>query len=160
MISHGGGTLGQITLLLLVPEYEFAIAILTNADRGGAVTHKLSQWALKQYLGLEVPDPTPIEAPVEDLAAYVGLYSRPTADIELGLLGGKLIAQLTFKGRFPTEDSPPPPPPPPASLGLCEKDRLLVLDGEAKGEKADILRKPDGSIGWLRTGGRIHVRQV
>jgi hypothetical protein len=41
---------------------------------------------------------------------------------------------------------------------LGEKDRLLVLDGEAKGDKADIVRKADGSIGWLRTGGRIHVR--
>jgi CubicO group peptidase (beta-lactamase class C family) len=160
MISHGGGTNGQITLLLLVPEHEFAIAILTNANRGGSVTHKVSQWALKQYLGLEMSDPTPLEASVEDLAAYVGLYSRPTVDVELGILGGRLIGQLIFRGHFPTEDSPPPPPPPPTSLGLCEKDRLLVLDGEAKGDKADILRKPDGSIGWLRTGGRIHVRQV
>ena len=108
-----------------------------------------------------MPDPTPIEASVEDLAAFVGLYSRPTADVELGLLGGRLIGQWTSRTRFPTEDSPPPPPAPPASLGLCEKDRLLILDGEAKGDRADILRKPDGSIGWLRTsGGRVHVRQA
>jgi CubicO group peptidase (beta-lactamase class C family) len=160
LVSHGGGTNGQSTLLLLVPDHDFAIAILTNANRGGTVIHKLSQWALKQYLGLEMPDPAPLEASVEDLAAYVGLYSRPTADIELGILGGRLIAQLIFKGHFPTEDSPSPPPLPPTALGLCEKDRLLVLDGEAKGERADILRKPDGSIGWLRSGGRIHARQA
>jgi hypothetical protein len=77
----------------------------------------------------------------------------------LGILGGRLVGQLIFRVHFPTEDSPSPPPPAPASLGVCEKDRLLVLDGEAKGDKMDILRKPDGSIGWLRAGGRIHVRQ-
>jgi CubicO group peptidase (beta-lactamase class C family) len=156
LVSHGGGTNGQSTMLQLVPEHEFALVVLTNADRGGTVIQKLGQWVLKQYLGLEVPDPTPIEASVEDLAAYAGLYSRPAADVELGLLGGRLIAQLIFRIHFPTEDSPPPPPPRPA----CEKDRLFALDGEAKGEKADILRKPDGSIGWLRSGGRIHVRQT
>ncbi len=160
LVSHWGSTNGQVTSLLLVPEHEAALAVLTNADRGGAVIYKVNQWALKHYLGLEMPDPTPIEASVEDLAIYVGLYSRPTADVELGILGGRLIGQWTSRIRFPTEDSPLPPPTPPASLGLCEKDRLLVLDGEAKGEKVDILRQPDGSIGWLRTrGGRVHVRQ-
>ncbi len=160
MVSHWGSTNGQVTSLLMVPEHEFALAILTNANRGGTVMYKVTQWVLKQYLGLEMPDPTPIEASMEDLAAYGGLYSRPTADVELGILGGRLVSQWTFRTHFPTEDSPSPPPPPPASLGLCAKDRLLVLDGETKGEKVDILRKPDGSIGWLRTsGGRVYVRQ-
>ena len=45
------------------------------------------------------------------------------------------------------------------SLALCEEDRLLVLDGESKGETMDIVRKADGSIGWLRASRRIHVRQ-
>ena len=44
-------------------------------------------------------------------------------------------------------------------MGLCEKDRLLVLDGVHKGLKAEIVRQPDGSIGWLRYSERIHVRK-
>ena len=32
-ISHGGGTKGQITLLALIPERDFAIDVLTNAIR-------------------------------------------------------------------------------------------------------------------------------
>jgi CubicO group peptidase (beta-lactamase class C family) len=158
-IWHGGSTTGQVSLLTLIPEHGFAIAILTNADRGESVTREVSRWALKQYLGLEITDPTPIESSKEELAPYVGRYSRPFADIELGMLGGKLVAQITYKGSFPTEDSPRPPDPPPMSLALCEKDRLLVLDGLFKGTTAEIVRKSDGSIGWLRAGLRLHVRE-
>ena len=158
-ISHGGGTMGQISLLALLPERQFAIAILTNADRGGEATHEISRWALKEYLGLGDPDPKPLESSTIELAPYVGRYSRPFAEVELGLLGGKLVGQITYKGSFPTKDTPPPPSPPPMSITRCEPDRLLVLDGPFKNMRADVIRRPDGSIGWLRAGGRIHARQ-
>ena len=157
-ISHGGGTVGQVSLLTLIPEHGFVIAVLTNSERGGAVTRPASRWALKEYLGLEIADPTPIEASEEELVPYVGRYERPFAGIELGMLGGKLVGQITHKGGFPTKESPPDPDPPPMSLTLCEKDRLLVLDGPFKDATAEAVRKPDGSIGWLRVGGRIHAR--
>jgi CubicO group peptidase (beta-lactamase class C family) len=159
-IAHGGGTNGQVTFLLLIPEHDFAVAVLTNADRGGAVTDAVSKWVLKEYLGLEEKEPQPIESSEEELAQYVGRYSRPFTDIELGMLGGRLVAQVTFKMGFPDENAPPPPSPPPASLALCENDRLITMDGPSKGETGEFVRKLDGSIGWLRTMGRIHVRQA
>ncbi|MCZ6679945.1 MAG: serine hydrolase [Candidatus Poribacteria bacterium] len=159
-LSHGGGTVGQVSFLRLIPEHDFAIAILTNADRGGAVTGEVGRWALKEYLGLEVPEPKPIESSEAELAPYVGRYRRPFGDVELGILGGKLIAQYTPKGGFPTQDVPPPPAPPPMSLARCEEDRLLALDGHAKGTLLDIIRKPEGAIGWLRMGARIHIREA
>jgi CubicO group peptidase (beta-lactamase class C family) len=157
--SHGGGTKGQISLLLLVPRDSFAIAVVTNSSHGGKLTGDVSRWGLKQYLDIERPDPTPIESSEEDLAPYAGRYVRPLSEIELGMLAGKLIGQMTPKGGFPTEESPVPPPPPPMSLALCEVDRLLVLDGPYKDAKMDIVRLPDGKIGWLRASGRIHVRE-
>jgi hypothetical protein len=30
----------------------------------------------------------------------------------------------------------------------------------ARHRRAEIIRRPDGSLGWLRWGGRIHVRQT
>ena len=69
------------------------------------------------------------------------------------------MGQVIYKRGFPTKDAPPPPPPPPTAVGLCEKDRLLALDGPFKDAKAEVIRKPDGSIGWLRMSGRLHVRQ-
>jgi CubicO group peptidase (beta-lactamase class C family) len=158
-VSHGGGTVGQSTSLLMVPEQQFALAVFTNSGGGDAAIGDARRWALQEYLGLEEKKPEPIESSEEDLAQYVGLYTRPFADIELGMIGGRLIAVMRYKGSFPTEDTPPLPPPPPSSLGRCEEDRLLVLDGPAKDATADVIRKPDGTIGWLRSGGRIH-RQV
>ena len=95
----------------------------------------------------------------EELVELVGRYSRPMMDTELGLLGGRLVAQMIKKAGFPSQDSPIPPPPPPATLALCEKDRLIILDGMMKGMTADVIRKADGSIGWLRASGRVNVRQ-
>ncbi|MCP4540490.1 MAG: beta-lactamase family protein [Chloroflexi bacterium] len=157
LLLHSGGTIGQVSLLTLVPEHDFAIAIFTNADEGGSLTQDVSRWALREYLELEITDPTPVESSVEELAPYVGRYARPFSEIELGILGGKLVAQLTYKQGFPDKDSPLPPPPPPMSLALYEPDHLLVLDGPYKDSRGDIVRKPDGSIGWLRVG-RIHKK--
>ncbi len=92
------------------------------------------------------------------MAAFVGRYDRPFLDVELGMLAGKLVGMITFKQGFPNEDAPPLPSPP-LTMTLCEKDRLLVLDGAYKGAKVDIVRRPDGSIGWLRVGSRIHRRR-
>ncbi len=158
-VMHGGGTTGQVSLLTLLPEHRFAVAVLTNADRGRLVTKDVTHWVLKHFLEVETLQPEPIETPEEELAAYVGRYRNPFTDIELGMLSGKLVAQMVYKRGFPAQDSPPPPPPPPMSLALCEKDRLLVLDGPFKGQTADVLRKPDGSVGWLRVGGRVTNRQ-
>jgi CubicO group peptidase (beta-lactamase class C family) len=158
-VGHGGGTKGQVSLLTLLPEHSLAVAVLTNANQGGSVTDGITDWVLAHYLGLDIPRPEPIETSEEELAAYVGLYQNPHWDLELGMLCGRLIGQVVTKRGFPSEDVPPPPPPPPATLTLCEKDRLLVLDGPAKSDTADAVRLADGSIGWLRFGGRLGRRQ-
>ena len=159
LVYHGGGTTGQVSQLTLVPERGLAVAVFTNANQGGTVTTDVTDWVMKHYLEVEIPRPEPMGASEADLAPYVGRYSNPFTDIELGMLSGKLVAQVVFKRGFPDEDTPAPPAPPPASLDLCEEDRLLVLNGPSKDRTIDVLRNPDGSIGWLRFGGRINKRQ-
>jgi CubicO group peptidase (beta-lactamase class C family) len=157
-ISHGGGTMGQISLLAIVPEHGFALAVFTNADEGGEVTDQVRRRALKTYLGLEVETPKPLDdVAEEDLRPYVGRYARPFAEMELGILAGRLVGQVIYKKGFPHEDSPPPPSPPPSVLTLCEEDRLIVTDGPSKDMVVDVVRKPDGAIGWLRMG-RLYKR--
>jgi len=157
LVSHGGGTNGQASELILAPEKGFTVAVFTNAGEGGRVTLDVTRWALKEYLGIDITDPEPMDVSKDVLAQYAGSYTRPFMDLHLGLLGGRLICQMIYKMGFPSQDSPPPPPPQPFTMGLCGEDQLIVLDGLNKSNRADIIRLPDGSIGWLRTG-RIHKR--
>ncbi|HSR53156.1 MAG TPA: serine hydrolase domain-containing protein [Acidobacteriota bacterium] len=158
LIAHGGGTLGQISMLTLVPERDFAFALLTNSGAGGQLTRQIRRTALRKFLGLEETDPEPIKADPEQLRQYVGRYARPFAEVELTLEVGKLQARLIPKRGFPDQDAPVPPPSPPFSVGLYRQDGLIVLEGPREGSAADIVRLEDGSIGWLRFGGRIHRR--
>ena len=157
LVSHSGGTTGQISQLTLAPDKKIAWAIFTNASSGGAACQEINKRILRDFVGIEVKDPQAKQASEKQLIPFVGKYSRPAMDIHLGLLGGKLIGKAIPKIGFPDQDSPPPPTPPPFTLDLIEEDRLMVLDGQTKGMTGDIIRKPDGSIGWLRVG-RIHKK--
>ena len=157
-IKHGGTTNGQVSQLSILPEHDLALAIFVNAAQGSHTIQQVQKWVFREYLGLDLLEASPIEFSTEDIESYACVYSRPFADIELDMLGGKLVCQMTVKaeigrrGPFPTSQPMPMPMP----LGLCEKDRLLVLDGPAKGGKVDVIRQSDGAIGWLRMGGRFY----
>ncbi|MBV7333504.1 beta-lactamase family protein [Chloroflexi bacterium TSY] len=159
LVSHGGITMGQTARLTLAPDRDFAFAILTNADTGGSVIEDVSRWINRLYLAIESADDLqPMGASIEQLTPYIGKYSRFTMDVEIRMLEGRLIAQTIYKTGFPTENDPPPPPSPPAILDLIEEDRLILLDGPMKSSRGEFIRKADGTIGWLRMGGRIHKR--
>lgn len=158
-VSHGGATVGQQALLLLVPERQLAIALLTNSGRGGVLNREVSRAVIKEYLNVTISDPAPIDAPAAELAQYVGLYTRPQADVRVTQDGDKLMIQTITKRGFPTRSTPVPPAGPPSAFKLYAKDRLIGIDGPGKGSRAEIIRKQDGSIGWIRMG-RIHARQA
>jgi len=157
-VSHGGSTIGQQAELTLVPQHGLAIGVLTNADEGLGVNQDVTKCALREYAGLNVSDPEAMEASAEELAAFSGLYTRYMVEMELGMLAGQLVGQIRYTAGFPTKDSPPPPCPPPMSLGLCEPDRLLFLNGRLKGLPVDVVRDADGAVAWLRAGYRMQKR--
>jgi hypothetical protein len=159
LIKHGGGTNGQIFTLVIVPEHDFAITVLTNADHGTFVTNALTSLALHLYLSIELAQTEQIDSDIEQLSAHIGNYVRPYADIGLGVLYGRLIAQVIYKRGFPTEVSPPSSPPPPMTLASCRPDQLIILDGACKDDIVDVVRNEDGSIGWLRFSLRLYARQ-
>jgi len=48
-VSHGGGTVGQIAMLLLIPAHDLALALLTNADRGSRMKIAVRKWVLSIF---------------------------------------------------------------------------------------------------------------
>jgi CubicO group peptidase (beta-lactamase class C family) len=153
-ISHGGSTLGQQAQLTLVPERRFAMALLTNSTRGGRLNQDVLKWALKEYLQVENPDPEPM-ATQPDITTYVGRYSRPYADVVVETENGRLTFQSIQKRGFPNASAPVPPPGPKVPIAFYKPDRAIVTEGQQKGGRVEFIRRPGGSIGWVRVGGRI-----
>src|SRR5574338_1098570 len=103
--GHNGTLNGHILLLELVPERNFAIAILTNANVGWKLIQDVEREALRSYLGATyavnqaiahrglvetLPNVQPL-ARQPDLTPYLGTYLRPSNSVVVRAEGGKLI---------------------------------------------------------------------
>ena len=155
IISHGGATNGQIAGLYFIPEEGFALAVLTNSEDGRSITGTALTQTLKTYLGVDMPIPTPIETPAEELNEFIGKYEVPLIAYELKLKKGRLMLHEMPHGGFPKPDSPALPVPPPMRAALYAKDKLVVLDEPMKNALGEFLRKPDGSLQYLRLSSRV-----
>ncbi len=159
-MSHGGGTYGQRAFLSIWPEHKVALAVLTNAPVGEEPVLGAVRWVLEHVIGLPMPQTPVVAVDQAVLDGCVGLYTAPSGDVEIGRLGDALVGREIDRGGFPTKDSPPTagPPPPVIRFGFYADDRLVGLDEPFKEIRAELLRAPDGSVAWLRYGGRIHRR--
>jgi hypothetical protein len=159
LVSHGGATHGQLSAFLFVPERQWGMTVLTNADRGGELHQIVTKWALKHYLQLEEPEELLLDLPEEQLAAFAGRYSSSVEVLEVSVQDGRLLLRAIDKGGFPHKDSPPHSPPIEVALGATGPGRVRVLDEPLKGAKGEFLREGGGKIGWFRLGVRAYPRQ-
>ena len=155
-VEHGGGTNGQVSLLKLVPEHNLALALLTNANSGGLLTHAIGEYFVTEYLGLKQQKPRLVEPTPAQLAEVCQRYSRPFSDVEIKLVDGQLQVQMTIKQGFPTAAAPIPPPPPPFPVAFTADGNLIGLDGPFKDAPGALLRNEDGKIEYLRVSARLH----
>ena len=61
-------------------------------------------------------------------------------------------------GGFPKKDSPPGPQLPPAEAFFYTPERWYIDEGPLKGMRGHFIRGGDGTVRWLRAGGRLHRR--
>ena len=155
VINHGGATHGQLAGLYFIPERQFALAVLTNSEDGRSITGGALKGALKAFLDVDQRIAKPVETPVEELEEYAGKYELPLLAYELKLENGQLLLHETPRGGFPTPDSPPLPAPPPMRTAFYAKDKLIVLDEPMKNAYGEFLRRPDGSLQYLRLSSRV-----
>jgi CubicO group peptidase (beta-lactamase class C family) len=161
--SHGGTLGGHILLLEIVPERNFAIAILTNSSAGWRVIQDVEREALRSYLGAgyarnqaiahrglveTLPAVEPL-AQQPDLTPYVGTYTRPSNAYVVRADGGKLFVQdRSSSGQLGT-DRP---------VAFYGPDRVVVLDGTERGQSIEFVRAANGRVNWVRVVGRVAVR--
>ncbi|MCB0113512.1 MAG: beta-lactamase family protein [Caldilineaceae bacterium] len=157
-IGHGGATRGQMANLLIVPERDFAVIVLTNSSLGSSTYRDVTQGALSHFLGIESSEPSVQSLDAESLAQYAGRYEAKLNHVVLNVDCDGLRAQLIPQGGFPKKDTPAPPSPPPLSLAFYGADKVIVTDGAGKGSKGEFLRGQGDEIVWFRFGGRVHRR--
>jgi CubicO group peptidase (beta-lactamase class C family) len=161
--GHGGTLGGHILLLEIVPERNFAIAILTNANTGWRLIQDVEREALRSYLGAAyagnqaiahrglvetLPSAEPL-APQPDPAPYLGTYARPSNSYVVRAEGGRLFVQDRQNGGGEPRESP---------VAFYGPDRLVVTDGPDRGQSIEFVRDDAGRVNWIRVVGRVAVR--
>jgi CubicO group peptidase (beta-lactamase class C family) len=161
--GHGGTLAGHILLLEIVPERDFAIAILTNANTGWRLIQDVEREALKSYLGgsyalnqaiahrglLEtLPSAQPL-AQQPDPAPYLGTYVRPSNSYVVRAEGGQLFVQDRPNGGGTAREAP---------VAFYGRDHVVVTDGPDRGQSIEFVRDDNGRVNWIRVVGRVAVR--
>jgi CubicO group peptidase (beta-lactamase class C family) len=161
--GHGGTLGGHILLLEIVPERNFAIAILTNANTGWRLIQDVEREALTSYLGATygrnqaiahrglvetLPSVEPL-ATQPDPAPYIGTYERPSNAYVVRAEGGQLFVQdRANRGGTPRE----------WPVAFYGPDRVVVTGGSDRGQSIEFVRDDSGRVNWIRVVGRVAVR--
>lgn len=161
--SHGGTLGGHILLLEIVPERNFAIAILTNSNVGWRLIQDVEREALESYLGARyalnqaiahrglvetLPSVQPL-AQQPDPAPYVGTYARPSNSVVVRAEGNRLFVQERPNSGQPRTEMP---------VSFYGVDRVVVTDGPDRGQSIEFVRDNSGRVTWVRVVGRVAVR--
>src|SRR5687768_10887353 len=161
--GQGGTAGGHILVLSIVPERNFAISILTNAQTGWRLIQDVEREALRVYHGIvyaknqaiahrglveTLPNVEPL-ATQPDLKPYVGKYTRPTNRIDVRVEHGKLIVQ-----DLPNSGDARPVMP----IAFFGPDRAVITEGPDRGQSIEFIRDATGAVKWIRVVGRVAVR--
>jgi len=159
-MGHGGGTVGQISLLTIVPEHDYGMILVTNSASGRVFNPKVTNLALKQYIGVDTPEVIIMDMSVESLQEYVGEYEAKLTAVTVAIDDGKLTLSSRYLGGFPTADDEPETtePSPPLPYGFYERDHIKGLDASNSETIAQFIRE-DGKISMIRSGMRLHKRK-
>ena len=162
-LSPGGTLGGHILLLEIVPERNFAIAVLTNASAGWRLIQDVEREALKSYLGATYatnqsiahrglvetfPAVQPL-VPQPDPAPYVGTFARPNNTVVVRAEGGRMFVQERPNNGPPGAEMP---------VSFYGPDRVVVTDGNQRGQSIEFVRDAAGRVNWVRVVGRVAVR--
>jgi CubicO group peptidase (beta-lactamase class C family) len=119
VIGHGGGTIGQLSFLEVVPSKRFAVCLLTNSATGGVLWDALARYLFAELAGIDVP-PLPAAsepAPKLDLRRYTGRFTRVGSTTEVRAEGDTLAVTLTPTGPL-------------AEVNVPQTVRMTPIDAE------------------------------
>lgn len=149
--EHNGATNGFTARLTTIPARGFALAVLTNGSRGGSAHSAICDAALERFFGLKEDEPVPVAWDADRLARFAGHYRQDLAEMTLSIADGGYRVEVRTTNPFDGQQRDRDP-----FRFVPIDDRLLLAKGgEADGAKADLILNPDGSVRFLRFGGRL-----
>ncbi len=154
MTAAHGGTLGHTLLVELVPERDFALAILTNHAQGWRLIQDVERAALRvlEEMPLDPAQPighrgvnetmpdVPIMTRQPDPAPYLGTYRRPPS--------GQNVVRVQ-DGQLMVDNS---------AVAFYAPDLAVVTTGNSKGNPVEFIRDKTGAVRWVRVVGRVARR--
>ncbi len=156
VVSHLGSSQGQVAMLEIVPEHNFALVVLTNADTGLMLARPVASWLHEKVLRLTPLDElNALNLDPDELDQYVGSYVGDMfrIDIERGATS-HLTANISSNNGIEGWDFTGFPP---VEFSFYKKDVGFVDRGFfADTVQPRFLRDQSGEIAWLRYNERLH----
>lgn len=159
-VGHGGAWSGHRAHLTLVPERDFAIAVLVNANNGVRAYTEVEEWALEHYLGIQTPKPDAVSLTGEALDAFTGMFTRHDGRYEVTRQGDGLRIAVTDIDEETGEVEETPRL---FDLEPIGETRFRITSPESFGGIVDILPVPDADGNerdLLRMWGRGAPRET
>lgn len=162
-IGHGGSGNGQFAELLLVPERDFAVVVMSNAgpDAGLEFDRATVRWTLEHFLGMVERDPTPLPYDPVRAAEITGTYENEMMRLTLETDGTALAIGCAIKAEIrAAADTELPPDLPAAALGLLpgDADEYIVTAGGLVGQRGYFTRDGSGAVVGIDLAGRFFGR--
>lgn len=157
-VGHGGAWGGHRAHLTIVPERDFAIAMLVNADTGVRAYTEVEEWALEHYLDVTMPKPDTVALADDALDQFTGVFTRHDGRYEVRQRENGLRITLTDIDEETGEEKETPRL---FDLEPLGETRFRVTSPESYGATVDIVPVPDADgheRDLLRIWGRVAAR--
>jgi CubicO group peptidase (beta-lactamase class C family) len=99
-LSHAGGTVGQYSLLVVLPNEKIAFALLTNGGKADALQQSLSRTVLSTIA--KVPEPISLQSNDDvsiSAGSLTGVYQNITTRAEVGQLRKRYFMKINGVGQ-------------------------------------------------------------
>ncbi len=151
VVEHAGATNGFLSRMVLVPDQNYAIAVLTNGEYGASVHGAIIAKALENRFGTREAGRARVSLSPEQLDLFAGTFTHQLADSvitrdETGLVM-KRIGHNPFSGESKDLGD--------YRLSPLSETVFIVDDGALEGSIGELFFNGDGTVRFLRLGGRL-----
>jgi CubicO group peptidase (beta-lactamase class C family) len=157
LIGHGGSTNGFNAQMILIPEKRYALAILTNSERGATMYRAIIAERLAERFGLRAPKPLHITLTAKELSRFAGVYEQTDIHIALSSTANGLRAEISVRDILSGRQLVTPPI---ELRPIAAREFEVISPDEDAGSRLDFLVGAHGRIRYLRMGGRLHDRRT